>query len=100
MNDTLIVHLTLEECCQATHLPVEALVELVEHGIVAPEGEAPQQWRFDSAALSLMRRANRLRRELELDWAATALALDLLGEVERLREENRRLRRRLGRFAD
>lgn len=42
----------------------------------------------------------RLRRELALDWAGVAVALDLLGEVERLRLENRHLRRRLGRFAE
>ncbi|TBU71750.1 chaperone modulatory protein CbpM [Pseudomonas daroniae] len=100
MNDVLIVQLSLEECCQATHLSVETLIELVEHGIVEPQGPEPRHWRFDSEALSVLRHAARLRRELELDWAAIALALDLLAEVKTLRAENQRLRRRLERFTD
>lgn len=98
MSDILIVRMSLEECCQATHLSVETLIELVAHGIVEPQGSEPRHWHFDSEALSVLRHASRLRRELELDWAATALALDLIGEVERLKAENQQLRRRLARF--
>ncbi|MFD2407206.1 chaperone modulator CbpM [Azorhizophilus paspali] len=42
----------------------------------------------------------RLQRELELDWQAVAVALDLLDEVGRLRAENENLRRRLLRFVE
>ena len=73
---------------------------IVEHGILAPQrGKRPAEWHFDTGALHRARRAVRLRRELELDWAATALALHLLDEVEELRRENQRLRQRLARFA-
>ncbi|ACO76481.1 hypothetical protein AvCA_02200 [Azotobacter vinelandii CA] len=100
MNTTLSLQLTLEECCQLVEAPSASLVEMVEYGIVDPGGSAPRDWRFDSVALGRLRRAVRLQRELELDWQAVAVALDLLDEVGRLRAENESLRRRLLRFME
>ena len=100
MATSLIMQLTLEECCQRVELPEDILIEIVKYGIVEPGGNTPREWRFDTAALSRLRQARRLQRELELDWAAVAVALDLLGEVERLRAENDSLKRRLLRFLE
>lgn len=100
MATSLLLQLTLEECCQRLELPEDILIEIVEYGIVEPDGKAPAEWRFDTAALSRLRQARRLQRELELDWAAVAVTLDLLGEVERLRTENDSLKRRLLRFLE
>lgn len=100
MATTVIVQLTLEECCQRADLPAGSIIEIVEYGIVEPTGSTPPQWRFNALQLSRLRRANRLRRELELDWQAVALVLDLLGEVEQLKDENSRLRSRLQRFME
>ncbi len=100
MATAVIVQLTLEECCQRVGLPADSIIEIVEYGIVEPAGSAPTQWRFNALELSRLRRANRLRRELELDWQAVALVLDLLGEVEQLKDENNSLRRRLQRFME
>jgi chaperone modulatory protein CbpM len=86
------------EFCQCTSLPQAWLVEIVEEGILQPRGASPEQWLFDEQALATARRALRLRQDLELEWAAIALALRLLDELEQLREENRQLRSRLGRF--
>jgi chaperone modulatory protein CbpM len=45
-------------------------------------------------------RAVRLHRELQVDWAGIALALELLNELEGLRRENETLRRRLERLEE
>lgn len=100
MTTTLTVQLTLEECCQLVEVPADSLIEIVEHGIVEPGGGSPDAWRFDDAALGRLRQALRLQRELELDWQAVAVALDLLDEVNRLRAENEHLKRRLLRFME
>ncbi|WP_242671842.1 chaperone modulator CbpM [Stutzerimonas kirkiae] len=99
MSTHLIIYLSLEECCRASELPTEALIELVEYGVVSPSGRHVGEWRFDEQALGRLRQARRLQRDLELDWATTALMLELLGEMENLRDENRYLRRRLERFS-
>jgi chaperone modulatory protein CbpM len=43
------------------------------------------EWRFSGTALRRTRLALRLERDLELNLAGVALALDLMEEVERLR---------------
>ncbi|RCW62883.1 chaperone modulatory protein CbpM [Marinobacter nauticus] len=100
MTTTVIVQLSLEECCQRVELPADSIIEIVEYGIVEPEGAAPPEWRFSALQLSRLRRASRLQRELELDWQAVALVLDLLSEVEQLKDENHSLRSRLERFLE
>jgi chaperone modulatory protein CbpM len=98
MMSSLIVQLDIHEFCQCADLPRECLLAIVEHGIVEPEGPTPEQWRFDANALSIAKRALRLQRDLQLEWAGIALALQLIDELELLRAENNQLRRRLSRF--
>ncbi|MBM7061281.1 chaperone modulatory protein CbpM [Pseudomonas sp. UL073] len=100
MKQTVIVEFSVDEVCQLVGLQRTYLVEIVAHGIVEPHGAQPEVWRFDQGALHLLRRAARLHRELALDWPGVAVALDLMGELEQLRHENRQLRQRLGRFQD
>ena len=47
------------------------------------------EWHFSGAALRRVRRALRLERDLELNLAGVALALDLMDELEQLRNELR-----------
>lgn len=92
------LQMNVVEFCQCAALPQEWLVAIVEEGILEPNGATPEQWLFDVPALAVARRALRLKQDLELEWAAIALALQLLDELEQLREENRQLRSRLSRF--
>jgi chaperone modulatory protein CbpM len=48
--------------------------------------------------ISTARRAMRLQRDLQLEWSAVALVLELLEDRDRLRVENAMLQRRLQRF--
>jgi chaperone modulatory protein CbpM len=98
MSDPVIVLLDLAEFCEATELSDVHVIEIVEHGILDPQGAQPKDWRFTDYELALAKRAAKLRRDLELEWEGVALALDLLEEVRQLRAENRMLRQRLGRL--
>ena len=66
-------------------------MELVEEGVLTPEGEAPGQWRFTGLHLHRARVAARLQRDLGVNLAGAALALELLEEMEVLRARLRRL---------
>lgn len=99
MMSSLTLQLNIHEFCQCADLPQECLLEIVEHGILEPKGPTPEQWLFDANALSMAKRALRLQRDLQLEWAGIALALQLLDELEQLRNENQQLHRRLSRFA-
>lgn len=98
MTDRTVWQLTLKELCNATALPQQTLVQIVEEGIVETHGDAPEEWRFHYQAVATVQRATRLHRDLHIDWPGVALALRLLNEVEALRDENRQLRQRLARF--
>jgi chaperone modulatory protein CbpM len=99
MNETSY-YLTLTELSQSVRLSTETVVTIVDCGIVEPHGDQPQQWLFEPRMVKLIQRACRLQRDLELDWPAVALALDLIEDLHRLREENRRLRRQLACLMD
>jgi len=78
--------LTLRELCRVFDLPADEVVDLVDFGVVEPaRGRHPAQWRFSSTSISRVRRALRLRRDLQIDYAGLALVLDLLEEVHELR---------------
>ena len=81
--------LTLADLCRACAAQTELLVELVEEGVIVPSGEAPQAWRFTGMHLSQARIAIRLQRDLGVNAAGAALALQLMDEIESLREQLR-----------
>jgi chaperone modulatory protein CbpM len=94
------LHITLQEFCELHGVSERQVAVAVEHGIALPvAGSAVPEWVFDTAGAMWIRRAIRLQRDLEMDWVAVALVVDLLRQREHLQLENRRLRQRLRRFA-
>ena len=83
------VGLTLAELCRACGVQTELLLELVEEGVISPSGEAPEVWRFTGVHLRHARMAIRLQHDLGVNVAGAALALQLMDELEVLRERLR-----------
>jgi chaperone modulatory protein CbpM len=79
------VELTLADLCRACQLRAEQIFELVDEGIIEPAGPEPGRWRFGGASLRRARVALTLQRDLGVNCAGAALALDLLEEMEALR---------------
>lgn len=86
--------LTLEQLCRACDVQTEWVISLVEESIIEPQGDQIQVWRFSGASLVRVRSAHRLQRDLGLNLAGIALALDLMEELEGLRAELKRMGRR------
>ena len=94
-----IIQITVSELCEREELSRSAVVQLVQYDIVQPlAGSSIEDWIFDVTSAHWMQRAIRLQRDLDIDWIAVAVMIDLLRERERLSEENQQLRQRLGRF--
>jgi chaperone modulatory protein CbpM len=85
------VELTLGELSRACQVSAERVLELVDEGILEPRGRDPARWRFHGVSVRRARCAIRLQRDLGVNPAGAALALDLLEELERLRVRLRRL---------
>ncbi|MGK0602391.1 chaperone modulator CbpM [Yokenella regensburgei] len=92
------VTFTVTEFCVHTGVSEEELNEIVGLGVIEPAQNQAERWLFDDRAVSIVHRALRLRRELELDWPGIAVAMTLLEENAQLVKENRLLHQRLARF--
>jgi len=92
--------LSLNDLCCACSRSAEWIIELVEEGALEPMvdepvkqetmGQLQSQWRFTPDSLKRALTAMRLQRDLKINMAGIALALNLLEEIEILDERLRR----------
>ena len=78
------VQLTLVQLCHACDAEPDAVAQLVAHGVLDPEGESPPDWRFGGDSLRRSRLALRLIRDLGVNVAGAALALELMARIDDL----------------
>jgi chaperone modulatory protein CbpM len=83
--------LSLAQLCRVCELSEQEIIELVEEGVIDPEGKQPSSWRFRAVSLRRIRISRNLRKELGVNAPGAALALDLLEELEELRARLKRL---------
>lgn len=79
--------LTLAEIGRLSHLSEAVLYELMDYDIIHPlnrEAIDSTQFMFDVAQLERLQRAIRLQRDLEVNLAGIAFALELLDEINAL----------------
>ena len=80
---------TLVQLCRSCDVRGEHIEAMVEQGILEPSGRRGPHWCFPSSSLRRTRVTLHLQRDLGVNLAGAALALDLL---ERIDELNARLR--------
>lgn len=85
LDDT--VALDLRDLCRLCGVNAESILDMVEEGMVEPQGAFPQEWRFSGASVRRVQIALRLQRDLRINLPGVALALDLLEELEELRRQ-------------
>ena len=76
--------LTLNDLCRACSTSAEWVIELVTEGVLEPVNYQQTQWRFTGVSLQKAQVAVRLERDLGINTAGIALALELLDEIETL----------------
>ena len=64
--------------CTRLHCGAGEALDLVHYGVLHPRGQSPQHWRFSSLDVYRAQLSRRLVRDLELDLAGAALAVELL----------------------
>lgn len=79
------VELSLTEVGRTCAASTEWIIELVNEGVLEPSGTEPAEWRFAGTCVRRVHMAMRLQRDLKINIAGVALALDLLDEIESLR---------------
>jgi chaperone modulatory protein CbpM len=84
----LTATLTVDEVSRMCAVRMDYIIELVREGVIAPAtGSAPESWLFTSLQVRHTRVASRLQRDLGVNLAGAALALQLLDELETLRAQ-------------
>lgn len=84
---------TVEQICRSCAVDIEFVEALVEEGILEPVSRRATSWSFSATGMRRARIAVQLQRDLGVNLAGAALALDLL---ERIEELDARLRRGIG----
>ena len=79
------LNLTLAELCRATNVHTEWVIELVEEGVLEPEGNQMEEWIFPGSSLRRVQIAMHLQRDLGVNLSGAALALELMDELDSLR---------------
>ena len=80
------MELTLGDLSRACCVNAEWIITLVDEGVLDPLNGTTDQWRFSGTSLRRARTVRRLQQDLNVNLAGAALALELLEEVEALRE--------------
>lgn len=95
LNAEIVEVVTLSELCRSCNVQTAWVVELVEEGILEPEGRVQEEWRFSALSITRTRIARSLQHDLGVNGPGIALALDLLEEREGLRQHLLRLEKAL-----
>jgi chaperone modulatory protein CbpM len=89
-----LTELTLADVSRACAVHAEYIINLVEEGVLVPVGSKLERWRFTGVHMHRVTVALRLQRDLGVNLAGVALALQLLDEVEELRARIRAIESR------
>lgn len=95
------VRVSFYELCHQERLEENLVIDAVEYGIAEPvAGDECTNWVFDTTGVYWLKKAVRLYYDLEIDWVAVAMLIDLLRERETLRKQNDYLTRRLSTYVE
>ncbi len=84
MTGEILESLTSVELCRFCDADETWVTELVEYGVLDPEGRSFQEWHFRGANIVRAKKARRLQRDFGINIAGVAMVLDLLHEREQL----------------
>lgn len=85
------LELTLGELCRVCSLPADQVIELVEEGVLEPQGDAMTTWRFQATSIRRVYCVQRLTQDLGVNLPGAALAIELLDEMNSMRQRLARL---------
>ncbi|STY29786.1 putative chaperone-modulator protein CbpM [Legionella wadsworthii] len=91
IEETMTV--SFQEVCQKYRIPENLLHEMVEYGLFSSRTTNAEQLKLNQKDLRKIESAFRLHRDLGINLAGVALALDLLERIEQLNDELHILRK-------
>ena len=83
--------LSYDELVAASGMPEGAVREMVSYGVLTPRGADTTTWTFTMRSLVVIRKAQRLQHDFELDTHAVTVVLRYLERIEALEAQVRAL---------
>ena len=96
MSDDLLqdkAELSLDEVCVSCNLAREVVTSYIEEGLLEVEGATTQGWRFSQTQVVYIQKATRLQNDLRLNVAGSVLVLELLEQIDELKNRLQRFER-------
>ena len=81
---------SLPDICRLCNISAPLVAEMIDEGLLRPRGRDPQEWRFTAVELRRVQITLRLQRDLRVNLPGCALVIDLLEELEELRQRHGR----------
>ena len=75
---------SLADLCRSCTVETQTVTTLVSEGILDPMGKDTEHWQFTVSSLKRVKTVIHLQRELGVNLAGAALALDLLDRIAKL----------------
>lgn len=72
---------TIDDLCRSCTVEVETVTLLVDEGILDPVGGRVEHWQFTLTSLRRVKTAMHLQRDLGVNLAGAALALELMDRI-------------------
>ena len=83
--------ITIVELCEVCSIETKLVDEMIDEGVLEPTGGHSEKRRFPYSSVRRTRAVIHLQRDLGLNLAGAALALELLDRIETLRTQLRRM---------
>jgi chaperone modulatory protein CbpM len=81
---------SLPDICRLCNISTAMVQEMIDEGLLSPRGREPLDWRFTTMELRRIQITLRLQRDLRVNLPGCALIIDLLEELEALRQRQMR----------
>ena len=83
----------MQDVCDQCDLSHADVVTYIEEGLISVTGQTASNWRFSEIHLFHIQKARRLECDLRLNPAGSVLVLELMQEIEQLKNQLKRLQR-------
>ena len=85
VDDTM--EITIVELCRSCAVDAGLVEAMIEEGVLEPVGKHGDDWCFSYISVKRTRTVVRLQRDLGVNLAGAALAIELLERIERLQQK-------------
>jgi chaperone modulatory protein CbpM len=84
--------ISIVQLCRSCAVQAETIEAMVEQGVLEPLGKRGHHWCFPANSIKRTRIVLRLQRDLDINLAGAALAIELLERIEELDAQLRAIR--------